>query len=401
MIEAPYTGAFVWITPCRFGTGSQAQAGRSLGACAPSPRRSTSGRSSCTPTGSASPSRSTSRGASSSHARAKRGYPTDWLVEPRASGSWSRALFGARLFHVLTNLSALHRPARSRSFEVWHGGLASFGGLLFAVPTALWVAHRRCPELGVLEGLDIAVPALAPGWAIGRLLGPQLMVAGGGHPTTRGSGCTTRARWASGSRCRIIQALEDGTLLVVLLVLVERRLDKRRRRAPAAARPPTGALTAVAMVDLGHRPRARRAALARRGRPPRLAPRPGRGRRARRSAGSSSASRSGATGAAFVARAVGAAGHRRTPRGSPVRDHDRAAAPPALDADAPSRVARRARSSGLAWVRRYEWALLVVDRRGRCGRARGGFSSGHAVPRRRLGRPHDSRVPLDSPRGWS
>jgi phosphatidylglycerol---prolipoprotein diacylglyceryl transferase len=175
------------------------------------------------------------------------GYPTDWLV---SLGIWVvvSALFGARLFHVLTHLST-YSGQPLQVFEVWHGGLASFGGLLFAIPTALWVAHRRCPEVGVLEGLDIAVPALAAGWAIGRLLGPQLMVAGGGHRTTSWIGMYYAGQVGRRIPVPIIQALEDGTLLLVLLLL-ERHLNKVAAEHPGR-RPPTGALTAVAMVIWG------------------------------------------------------------------------------------------------------------------------------------------------------
>jgi phosphatidylglycerol---prolipoprotein diacylglyceryl transferase len=175
------------------------------------------------------------------------GYPTDWLV---SMGVWVviAALLGARLFHVLTHWST-YSAQPIQVVEVWHGGLASFGGLLFAVPTALWVTHRRCPQVGVLEGLDIAVPALALGWAIGRLLGPQLMVAGGGHATTQWFGMYYAGQVGRRIPVPIIQAIEDG-LLVVVLLLVERRLARIAAEHPGP-RPPTGALTAIAMVIWG------------------------------------------------------------------------------------------------------------------------------------------------------
>jgi phosphatidylglycerol:prolipoprotein diacylglycerol transferase len=176
-----------------------------------------------------------------------RGIRTDPLVE---LGIWVvvSALFGARLFHVLTNWST-YSSQPLQILEVWHGGLASFGGLLFAVPTALWVKHRRYPELGILDGLDIAVPALALGWAVGRILGPQLMVAGGGHPTTSWIGMYYADQVGKRIPVPIIQALEDGALFV-LLILVERRLQ-RVSAARATRTPPTGALTAIAMVVWG------------------------------------------------------------------------------------------------------------------------------------------------------
>jgi phosphatidylglycerol:prolipoprotein diacylglycerol transferase len=149
--------------------------------------------------------------------------------------------------HVLTNL-AFYDAHPWQVFAVWQGGLASFGGLLFAVPVALWQAHRHCPEVGVLEGLDIAVPALAAGWALGRLLGPQLMVAGGGHRTTQWFGMYYAGQVGRRIPVPIIQAIEDGLLLVLLLV-VEHQLDRVAARHPG--RPPTGALTAIAMTVWG------------------------------------------------------------------------------------------------------------------------------------------------------
>jgi phosphatidylglycerol---prolipoprotein diacylglyceryl transferase len=175
------------------------------------------------------------------------GYRTDWLV---SLGVWVAvsAVVGARLLHVLTNLSA-YTSAPLQTLEVWHGGLSSFGGLLLAVPTAIVVAKKKCPELSVRRGLDLAVTALALGWSIGRLLGPQLMVAGGGHRTNQWFGMYYAGQAGKRIPVPIIQALEDGALFVVL-VLLERQLRKlAERRAPAQA--PTGALTAVAMIVWG------------------------------------------------------------------------------------------------------------------------------------------------------
>jgi len=177
-----------------------------------------------------------------------REYPTEWMG---ALGIWVivSALVGARLLHVLTNLST-YSGHPFQVLAVWHGGLASFGGLLFAVPTALWVTHRRCPEVGVLEGLDIAVPALAAGWAIGRVLGPQLMVAGGGHPTSSWIGMYYAGQAGRRIPVPLIQAVEDAALLALLLV-VERALARVAAAHPGR-RPPTGALTAISMVVWGN-----------------------------------------------------------------------------------------------------------------------------------------------------
>ena len=111
----------------------------------------------------------------------KNDYPTDWLV-PVFLWIILAAVVGARAMHVLSNLSTYaHHPGDI--LAVWQGGLSSFGGLLLAVPVGVILTRRRCPELPVARALDLAVPVLLACWAMGRLLGPQLMVAGGGHPT--------------------------------------------------------------------------------------------------------------------------------------------------------------------------------------------------------------------------
>src|SRR5579863_5299683 len=110
-----------------------------------------------------------------------RGYRIDWVP---GLFLWVivAAVVGARAFQVLTQWSqyAHDLPAIG---AVWHGGLSSFGGLLFAVPTGIVVQRRRCPELSTARALDLVAPVLMAAWAMGRLLGPQLMVAGGGHPS--------------------------------------------------------------------------------------------------------------------------------------------------------------------------------------------------------------------------
>src|SRR5205814_9527291 len=68
-------------------------------------------------------------------------------------------------------------------FALWRGGLSSFGGLVFAGPVAIVLARRRCPGLATSRALGLVAPVLAAAWGVGRLLGPQLMVNGGGHPT--------------------------------------------------------------------------------------------------------------------------------------------------------------------------------------------------------------------------
>ena len=134
------------------------------------------------------------------------------------------AIVGARTVHVLAHSSYyVHNPGQI--LAIWHGGLSSFGGLLFAVPTAVVVARRRCPELSVARGMDIVAPVLLAAWAMGRLLGPQLMVAGGGHPTSQWFGMYYATQVGRRLPVPIFQSLEDFAVFLVLIA-IERRLDR-------------------------------------------------------------------------------------------------------------------------------------------------------------------------------
>jgi len=81
----------------------------------------------------------------------KNGYPTEWLV-PVFLCIILAAVVGARALHVLTNLS-YYTSNPGDVFAIWHGGLSSFGGLLFAVPTGIILTRRRCPELSLGRAL--------------------------------------------------------------------------------------------------------------------------------------------------------------------------------------------------------------------------------------------------------
>ena len=154
---------------------------------------------------------------------AKRGYRTDWLV---GLFIWVivAAIVGARTLHCLANLSYYtHHPAEV--LAIWHGGLSSFGGLLFAVPTGIIVCRRRCPELPIPRALDIVAPVLMAAWAMGRLLGPQLMVAGGGHPTSQWFGMYYATEVGRRLPVPIFQSIEDFTVFCIL-ILIERRLER-------------------------------------------------------------------------------------------------------------------------------------------------------------------------------
>jgi len=110
------------------------------------------------------------------------GLSTKWLEK---SFIWLivMAIVGARIVHVVANLHD-YTPHPLLVFAVWQGGLSSYGGIGGGLIVALWAMHKYNPEISFRKAFDVAVPVLLASWSMGRLLGPQLMFAGGGHPTT-------------------------------------------------------------------------------------------------------------------------------------------------------------------------------------------------------------------------
>jgi phosphatidylglycerol---prolipoprotein diacylglyceryl transferase len=168
------------------------------------------------------------------------------------------AIVGARALHVVSNLS-YYSHAPSQVFSVWQGGLSSFGGLLFAVPVAIVSSRRRCPELSSLRFADLMAPVLMACWGIGRLLGPQVMVAGGGHPTNQWFGMYYAGQVGKRLPVPIFQSIEDFTIFGILL-LVERWLRTAARATVEATEggvgtpallPPSGIVLGVGMVLWG------------------------------------------------------------------------------------------------------------------------------------------------------
>ncbi len=102
-------------------------------------------------------------------------------------------------------------------------------------------------------------PVLMACWGMGRLLGPQLMVAGGGHPTNQWFGMYYAGQQGRRLPVPIFQAMEDFAIFGILL-LVERWL---RSSAPVPAPtedgtepapvllPPAGIVIGVGMVLWG------------------------------------------------------------------------------------------------------------------------------------------------------
>ena len=126
------------------------------------------------------------------------------------------ALIGARAAHIATNWG-YYAGHPGRWIALWHGGLASFGGIGAAVPVALVLQRRWWPGTSLARFADAVVPALVAGWALGRLLGPQFMVQGGGHLTHQWFGMHYVGQVGKRVPVPIIQALEDGLLWLALL----------------------------------------------------------------------------------------------------------------------------------------------------------------------------------------
>ena len=166
------------------------------------------------------------------------GYPTEWVT---GMFIWVivAAIVGARVVSVLPNLSQ-YRSDPMQVFAIWQGGLSSFGGLIFAIPVGIIVSRRRCPEISTVRLLDLIAPVLMAAWGIGRLLGPQLMVRGGGHPTTAWFGMYYAGEVGRRLPVPIFQAIGDFTIFGILL-LVERWL--RSQDPSELAADPGGTVT--------------------------------------------------------------------------------------------------------------------------------------------------------------
>lgn len=100
---------------------------------------------------------------------------------------------------------------------------------MLGVPTAIVITRRRCPELSILRFADLMAPVLMACWGIGRLLGPQLMIAGGGHRTNQWFGMYYAGQVGKRLPVPLFQAAEDLSIFVILL-LVERWLRSTEPR---------------------------------------------------------------------------------------------------------------------------------------------------------------------------
>jgi len=154
----------------------------------------------------------------------KAGYPWQWLT---GVFLWIvvASIAGARLLHVVANWS-YYKANPSQILAVWQGGLSSFGGLLFGIPVGVVLARRRCPELPSVRALDLVSPVLMAAWGVGRLLGPQLMVAGGGRQTTAWWGLRYAGEAGKRVPVPLIQAF-DSFVIFAILILIEHYIRNR------------------------------------------------------------------------------------------------------------------------------------------------------------------------------
>ncbi len=155
------------------------------------------------------------------------GYPDDWLGRAFV---WIivAAIVGARVVHVLANWS-FYSHNLVEVFAIWHGGLASFGGLLFGVPVGIWAVRRWCTQLRLAVALDLVSTVLVLAWSVGRLLGPQLMVRGGGYRTNAWYGMYYADQVGKRLPTPIFQAME---CFVIWLVVLQVEKFVRRRGGP-------------------------------------------------------------------------------------------------------------------------------------------------------------------------
>lgn len=165
------------------------------------------------------------------------GFDAKWL---QSSFLWiiGAAVVGARIIHIIANIGYyIHNPGEM--VLIWHGGLSSFGGLALAIPVAIYLKSRRAPELPTATGLDLISPVLVASWSLGRLLGPQLMINGGGRPTNAWYGMRYAGETGYRLPVPLFQAFEDFVIFLILL-----QIEKYLRKHAA----PRGALVGFALL---------------------------------------------------------------------------------------------------------------------------------------------------------
>ncbi len=134
-------------------------------------------------------------------------------------------LVGARAANIATNWG-YYSGHPSRWIAVWQGGLASFGGIALALGVGLFLQRRWWPASSLARFTDALVPALVAGWALGRVLGPQFMVNGGGHLTHQWFGIHYHGQVGARVPVPLIQGAEDALLWLALVGIGRRRIAR-------------------------------------------------------------------------------------------------------------------------------------------------------------------------------
>jgi prolipoprotein diacylglyceryl transferase len=76
-------------------------------------------------------------------------------------------VIGARLYHDITSWNEVPNPKWKGVFEVWHGGLGVWGGILFGTIAGAIVVHRSGAPVRLF--MDAVAPGLLLAQGIGRL----------------------------------------------------------------------------------------------------------------------------------------------------------------------------------------------------------------------------------------
>lgn len=145
----------------------------------------------------------------------KQGLPVAWL---HRGFLWiiGAAVIGARIVHVVANIGFYyHNPIQIPL--IWHGGLSSYGGLAGGLIAGIWFLRTSSPRISIPKAIDALAPVLLAAWSLGRLLGPQLMVAGGGRPTNAWYGMYYAGEVGKRLPVPLFQSFED--LVAFLIVL--------------------------------------------------------------------------------------------------------------------------------------------------------------------------------------
>ena len=148
-------------------------------------------------------------------------------------------LVGARLANIATNWR-YYSGHPGRWIAVWQGGLASVGGIALALVVGLVLQRRWWPQTRLTKFTDALVPALIAGWALGRVLGPQFMVDGGGHLTNQWFGVHYAGEVGKRVPVPLLQGAEDALLWLALLGVERTRLKST-----------VGVITALGMIVWG------------------------------------------------------------------------------------------------------------------------------------------------------